>query len=260
MGDIPDLTRDRVELKYVLLGGEAEELLARLRPALADGAFRKEDGWITTVYLDRPDGSLARATFRRPAESVKLRLRGYFTPGGDALSPFVFLEIKERSGRASRKTRFRIRREQVPCLLRGDAELDRLPGCRPDVERLKEIAAGPLVPMGAARYRRLAVEGGAPRARLTLDRKVRYHLGPTTFPERCGTLDLEALGPAALEEPGAVAEIKYAGPRPPPWCLRAVRGLFPTDYSKFLVLSSLVLSDALARRVEVPGEMSAARE
>jgi hypothetical protein len=250
-----DLAQRRVELKFALLDGEDGDLLARLRSPLSDPGFRKEDGWIQTIYLDRPDGSLARATFRRPTESLKLRIREYFTPGGAPVSPFPYVEIKERAGHASRKTRFPIHRHQVPLLLRGDGTLDGALGRHPAFERLKEIAAGPLVPMGAARYRRLAVEGGAPRARLTLDREIRFHAAPLGLYETTGTLDPEELGPPALLEPAAIAEIKYAAPRPPRWCTRAIRDLPPADYSKFLVLASLALSDSVARR---PRALSAA--
>jgi hypothetical protein len=241
-----DLARERVELKYLLLEGEAEDLRSRLEGALGDPAFRKEDGWIATVYLDRPDGSLAREALRNPRESLKLRLREYFTPRGVPLSPFVWIEIKERQGWASRKSRFQIPRRSVEPFLGGELDPGEVLSCRTRprraleaARRLREIAGGPLVPMGAVRYRRLAVEGGSPRARLTIDREVAYHPGPVGL-YACGG-ELEVGAPAATEESGGIAELKYAGERPPGWCERALAEHRPSDYSKFLVLAALAL-------------------
>jgi hypothetical protein len=244
-----DLTVDRLEAKHVLLAGEAERVLFRLRRNPACRGFRKERGWITTVYLDRPDGSLARATLRRPAESFKVRLREYFTADGEPCSDGVWLEVKERSGLASRKSRFQIRKRQVARFLKGELDPAEIPAS-PAVDRLRRIAAGPLVPMGAVRYRRLALEGGAPRARLTLDREVAYYPGPIRLYDAHPALDAGALGPPSVVERGAIVELKYAGPRTPDWCARAVLGFAPAEYSKFLVLSSLARSDSVARNTD----------
>jgi hypothetical protein len=251
---LDDLTRARVEEKYVLLGGEVDDLRSRLEGPLGHPAFRKEEGWIATVYLDRPDGALGRAALSSPWENLKLRLRAYFTPQGTGLSPLVWIEIKERRGPETRKCRFQIHRRWLVPFLEGGLDLGEILSCgtRPGdpgtlVEaagRLREVASGPLVAMGAVRYRRLALEGGSPRARLTIDQEVRYHLGPDT------ELRLEAPGPAALEEEGAVVEVKYQGARPPAWCERGVEPFSPVAYSKFAVLSALAISEAVAAHAD----------
>jgi hypothetical protein len=99
--------------------------------------------------------------------------------------------------------------------------------------------------VGAARYRRVAVEGGTPRARMTLDEEISYHLGPLGLYEAHEALDSEALGPPAIQEAGSVGELKFAGSQAPSWCERAFAGLSPAEYSKFLVISTLAHPEAL---------------
>lgn len=257
-----ELVRDRVELKYAFAPEEAEALTDRLAPAFGDPNFRTEHGWVTTVYLDRPDGALAGAALKSPTECVKVRLRAYFGPGGAPRSDSLWVEIKERSGVVSRKTRFELPKLWVEPFLGNRISTGRLMACQSPrldpapvgraIDRIREIAGGPLFPMGASSYRRFAIEGGAPCARLTVDRRLSYHLGP--FDLGGGGLRREALGPAAVEDAGGLVELKYRGDRPPRWCEPALRGYRPVEYSKFLTLAALALSDLMVPCLEkVPG-------
>lgn len=249
-----DLVRDRVELKYALAPEEAEALTGRLKTAHGDPNFRTERGWVTTVYLDRPDGALARAALKSPSECVKVRLRAYFSPEGEPRSDSLWVELKERSGVVSRKTRFELPKLWVEPYLGNRLPTGRILACQSPrlnpasvgraIDRIREIAGGPLLPMGASRYLRLAIEGGMPCGRLTLDRHLSYHLGP--FDLGGSGLPEDALGPAAVEDFGGLVELKYRGGGPPRWCARALQGHRPVEYSKFLTLAALALSELMA--------------
>jgi hypothetical protein len=255
-----DLAQDRVELKYLLLPDEVEDFLLDLRPARADLSFRVEHALVTTVYFDRPEGTLARRALSGRGRAVKIRLREYLPPEGGAGSPLVWIEVKEREGVTSWKTRFPLPKELVAPFFRGHVEAVRIPdgpgaggaeerGVR-GVRRIRALArGGPLVAVGATCYRRLAIEGGHPRARLTVDQEVTFHVGALDLYEGRSTLDRAALGPPAVEHAGAVAEIKVRGLLLPDWCDRARRDRRPVEFSKFLTLAALAFSDLEAARV-----------
>jgi hypothetical protein len=166
---VQDLTRDRVELKYLLPPHEAEPILSEVCRSLAAPGCRTEESRITTIYFDRPDGALAARALSGCPRSVKVRLRRYAPPDGGPPSRLVFVEVKERDGSVSRKARFPLHGDEVAPFFRGDLRAGPLEG----MERVRRIARdGLLVPVGAACYRRTAVEGGRPQARLTIDREL----------------------------------------------------------------------------------------
>lgn len=209
-----DLASRRVERKYRLPDATADQWRARL----AGTGLRVEQARITTVYLDRHDGLLTRAAAVDPGHCVKLRLRTYEGPVADV----VWAELKERHGAVSTKVRFPIPAARVAAFLEGaDAgPLDRL-------RLFRAAAPGPLRPVGAVRCTRLAVEGGEPRARLTVDLGVTYHPGPSLEP-----------GLAAGREPGVVVEVKSAG-AVPAWCRALLDGREACELSKFAALVRL---------------------
>jgi len=248
------LIQCRMEHKYVLWSGEVVRFLARLGPVLSDSRFRRDHGWITTVYFDRPDGHLTRKVLACPSRCLKLRLREYFTAEGVPSSPFVWIEIKERDGATSRKSRFQLHKRLVARFLRsdvGDAEILACQGPMADpykvlgeIRRVRDISDDrELVPVGAVAYRRLALEGGDPVSRLTLDQEVSYHRGPFALYESNPSLERERLGSATHEEKAAIVELKVRGPTSPSWCDAPLRTARPAEYSKFQVLSALSVSE-----------------
>lgn len=243
-----DLIHERSELKFILPGEETDAIIARVTPSGA------QTGRITTVYFDRPDGLLARGALRFPEANLKIRLREYLTGDGRPCSPFVWIEIKEREGRISLKSRFQLHKRLVASFLRDEVELGIILTCQgPSVEpqeaidavnRIREVAGGPLVPAGAVSYRRTALQSSAPQARLTIDRDIAYHLATPDLYQRHPVLDRAALGPVAWREPSGIVELKFRGSEPPRWCAAPLRGAEPQEYSKFLVLARLALEGA----------------
>ncbi len=244
-----DLVRDRTEIKYLLSPAEGRDLLDRLHEA---PEFERQDGWVTTVYFDRPDLFLTRRAIGSPAANLKVRLREYLTVQDRPRSPFIWVEIKERDRQASRKLRFQLHKRLVRGFLAGEVDLGVILTCQDcapaeaveAVRRIREVAQGRLDPVGAVRYRRESIQDRLREARLTVDREITYHRGPLDLYDAWGALDREAAGPAAWEEPGTVAELKYRGAKPPRWCGALLGGAPPAEYSKFLVLSQLSASEA----------------
>lgn len=248
-----DLVKRRVELKYVFPAGKAEELRAALRAARPGVVGRRPGGWVTTVYFDLPDRRFTRAALERPDASLKVRLREYFSEDDIPCSPFVWLEIKERDGARSSKHRFQLHKRMVSDFLRGELDLAAALTCQegaPDLSRvvesihkLRSLARETLAPVGAVRYLRGSLQGGEPPARLTLDRHIRYFVGPLGLYDVHDALDGDALGAPTWTDEAAVLEVKHGGEAPPAWC-RSVSGeQAPSEYSKFARLARLSLAE-----------------
>jgi hypothetical protein len=244
-----------VEEKYLLRAGDRAGFL----DAMGSVPSIRRDAWqVATVYLDREDGSFARSALACPDLHALVRIRDFFTPGGGVLSPSVWIESKERDGRACWVTRFQLHRTLVGQFLRGTLREDDVRASQePFVEveralqaarRIRKVAGrGPLAAVGAVSYLRTTFEDRASAARVTLDQEISFHLRPACVAGVRTSLRRRALGPAALEEQDAVLELKYRRARPPEWCLRRLAVAEPLDYSKFRVVSALALSDRAAR-------------
>ena len=248
-----DLVKRRVELKHVFPAAEGEALRARMRALRPGFAARRLGGWVTTVYFDLPDRRFTRAALDSPEANLKIRLREYFSDDDVPCSPFVWLEIKEREGARSNKSRFQLHKRMVGGFLEGELDLAAVLTCQegaPDlsrvlesVQRLHDLARGVLVPVGAVRYLRCSTQGGEPAARLTLDRDIAYHVGPVGLYDAHDALDADALGAPTWCDGAAVVEIKHGGAAPPAWCRGFVGDRPASEYSKFIHLARLSLTE-----------------
>jgi hypothetical protein len=243
-----------VEEKYLL---RPEDRPSFLEALAGEPSVRRDEWRITTVYLDREDGSFARAALAAPDLHAEVRLREFFTPGGGMLSSCVWVESKEQDGRASWVSRFQLHRRLVASFLGGGLTEEELLGCQerfvePErvvraARRVRKVAGpAPLRVSGAVSYLRTTFEGGSPAVRVTLDQEISYHLLPACVDGPRTSLRKRALGPPALEEVDSVVELKYRRARPPEWCVRRLAVAEPLDYSKFRVVSALALSDGVA--------------
>jgi VTC domain-containing protein len=245
-----------VETKFLLWPDEVRPFLEGIEGFLSDPSVRRDEWRITTVYLDRPDGFLARSALACPELHVELRLREFFTLDGGPISPFIWVESKVQDRTLSSVNRFQLHRSLVPRFLRGDLSDDEIVGCQ---ERYVEsdrvlraaravrevVGSRKLQPAGAVTYRRSTFEGGSPLARLTLDREISYHLNPLPLVESKASLERNRLGPAALEETACVVEVKHRRSRPPDWNDGRADPPGPVEYSKFLIVSALAQSERM---------------
>jgi len=207
------LARRRVETKIRISGDEASRIVSQLP---ASGERR---GDIVTVYLDRPDGLLARRALTTPQEAVKVRVRDYMDG-----SPLVWLEVKERRQGWVHKARLPLPRESVDAVLRGI--LTPMPSCRCEdcmralretLTRLSALSQGPWTRVGAVSVRRRTFYFDGAPLRVTLDEDVRYfRLAQDPFAEgRTPTPDV--LAPPVHRDPQAILEVKHAGVLPDWW-------------------------------------------
>ena len=243
-----------VETKFLLRPDEVRPFFEGIDGFLSEPSVRRDEWRIVTVYLDRPDGFLARSALACPELHVELRLREFFTPDGAPISPFIWVESKVQDRTLSSVNRFQLHRTLVPRFLRGDLEEDEIVGCQErHVESDRVVRAARAVreaagvrrfrPTGAVSYVRSTFEGGSPLARLTLDQDISYHLDPTALEGADASLAQSRLGPAALKETACVVEVKHRRSRPPDWSHGRSDPPGPVEYSKFVTLSALAQSE-----------------
>jgi hypothetical protein len=243
-----------VETKFLLWPDEISPFLAGIDGFLSDPSVRRDEWQVVTVYLDRLDGFLAQSALACPELHVELRLREFFTPDGEAISPFIWVESKVQDHTLSTVNRFPLHRRLVARFLRGEVEEEEIAECQErhvETDRVVRAArsvreaAGSrrLRPTGAVTYLRSTFEGGSPTTRLTLDRGISYHLDPRLLGEPEVSLQRTRLGPATLEETACVVEVKHRRSRPPDWSQGRTDPPGPVEYSKFVTLSALALSE-----------------
>lgn len=249
-----------VEEKHLL---RPDERIGFLKAVGSEPSVRRDEWRITTVYLDREDGSFARTALARPDLHAEIRLREFFTPDGGVLSSCLWIESKGQEGRASWVNRFQLRRSLAGRFLSGTLREEELLGCQErfvEADRVVQAARavrkaagpGPLTVSGAVSFLRTTFEGGTPEARVTVDDGITYHLRPFCLDGPRTSFKRRALGPPALEETDSVVEVKHRGSRLPEWCVRRLAVADPVEYSKFRVLSALALSERMARRPALP--------
>lgn len=253
------VTLDRHELKYLVpaahLGGFVRALRAHLRPHrfTGQGANLLPDAqhFTTTVYYDTPSHALLRAARAEPERNVKLRAREYYdmhsslaelaTDPGQIVrhQPWVFMELKHRTGTRTSKHRLRLRRSELDTFFSGADEAPH------DAERaaIRSFAADlgePLVPSCVVNYRRVALEDEAGALRVTLDVELAFFVPPVGLWTR-GPLVRGNLGAPCAAPFGCLLEIKLRD-ETPAWLARALEQAHAKSehISKFLLASEAI--------------------
>ena len=173
------------------------------------------------AYLDLPDRSLTRRSLATPQDSQKVRYRHYETPTLVRMTiehnVLVWIEVKVRLGDLVTKERVQFRGVLLPRLLaRQEPPPD-------DASALAELLGrGPLEPVVAVSYRRLAFEHPEGNLRVTIDRDVAFQR-----PEAPGES-----GPDIGVLEGCIVEAKSSAPLPE-WMTSALAGAPPSSISKF---------------------------
>jgi hypothetical protein len=241
-----NVTRTRVEVKYLVPESLVEHVVAKL-PAVRASAHG-----VLTVYFDRMDRSLSIGALRRPDHCTKVRVREYLDG-----SPHLWIEVKTRSGAWTRKWRYRLDKASLGPLLRS-GELKDLPAagspcgtCALEAAeafgRLREVAGGRLVAVGAVTAGRTAFRLPDLPFRFTLDRNIAYYRVPAGLYETRNSARPADLGVPVRRESCAVLELRHGG-TVPEWCRDVVAGLERTEYSKFRTLVRAVDQSCKAGR------------
>ncbi|MBN2196306.1 MAG: VTC domain-containing protein [Polyangiaceae bacterium] len=239
------ITADRDELKYVAPRERVRHLADAVEAALAshrhvgEGANTLPDPhhFVTTIYFDTPSHRHFRAAVQHLENDVKLRAKAYYdlhpciaelaTDPEEVFryQPFVYLELKQRSGRRTSKHRSRLRPQDIPSFLARagrEAALPEVGG--PELARIHEYCHSlgePLGPACLVNYRRLSWQDPHGTLRITMDLDLAYFAPPADLFARSAPLVRGSLGLPSEIEKMAIIEVKCRT-APPAWLATAL--------------------------------------
>jgi len=246
------ITADRYELDYLLPAPQTQDLIDHL-----DGQLARAPAYaVTTVYFDTKGRRLLSAALSEARESVKLRVKEYFSEPAanfDAGGDGVWLELKRRSGARTQKHRVQLSRGALERWFAERAPLSDYQGHESDARLLDAyLAAEPeaLAPACVVSYRRRAWQAHDGQLRLTLDTSLTFFAPPAELLRESSPFR-ERLGPPCAAEPRALLEVKHRSHAPPSWLDErlAELGLEVVEYSKFVSAAQAV--SPVARHVSV---------
>jgi hypothetical protein len=258
------ITADRDELKYFVAFDRARALTHDIashlpphrytgpRANLLPGAHH----FVTTIYFDTASHAHYRAASQNAARNVKVRAKEYYdlhpslaelaTSASEIVryQPWLFLELKHRDGRRTRKQRCRLRKVDVPLFFTRDvmaegSTLQILAETEPD--ELSEIKAycrelaEPLTASCLVNYRRLSFQDVHGTLRVTADSDLAYYAAPSDLWTRSDALIRGSFGAPRGIEQRALIEVKSRGPVPE-WLQSALdrAGATQVSFSKFV--------------------------
>lgn len=251
---------ERSEQVYFLAPEATQTFVDGVAARLDEDQYCRSDAsgrahYVTTLYFDTESQAIARAC--EAGEGMRLRAREYYDryPAIVQREPLLWLEVKTRAGKTTRKVRFAIPTDEVPTYLHDGVihpstlEHERWTGSAEtvlrDIGELCMHASGPLRPDCVAQYRRRAWQDAADMLRITVDTELAFHRPPAH------PFDGHSISEALTEPPVArvvdsLVEIKLRG-EPPAWLTQLVRevGMRPASeglhsFSKFLAASRAV--------------------
>jgi hypothetical protein len=253
------ITADRDEVKYFVSFERARALTQDIASHLPPHRYTGERAnllpgahhFVTTIYFDTASHAHYRAAVENAARNVKVRAKEYYdlhpslaelATSASAIvryQPWLFLELKHREGRRTRKQRCRLRKVDVPTFFTHDV----LGGAdsQGDTSELDEITAycrglaEPLVATCLVNYRRLAFQDVSGALRLTIDSDLAYYAAPADLWTRKDALIRGSFGAPRGIEPRALIEVKTRGPAPD-WLQSSLdrAGATSVAFSKFV--------------------------
>lgn len=218
------ITQRRMEARYAVpleAVSEIEAVLPEVASPIEHVKGRRA-AFVTALYLDRPDLSLARAATLDPTASEEIRTEEqYFHE--DGLVPTITIEWRGRRETWSDRRRFDLPKEKFAAFCVGTLREEEVRVAQPaggelaGVEafrRARSCARGLLLPRFAVTCVRRAFTIHSPRIRLTLDTCVRFHAAPSAPYQGPGALSARRLGEAFYTLSHAVLEVKSASELP----------------------------------------------
>ncbi len=261
------LFAERTELVYFLDPEHSQAFVdgveAHLRPHVHGGGVigtSPPAHYVTTLYFDSDTHEIAR-TCERGEENVKLRAREYYDREPDLTvrrEPFLWLEVKTRTGSRTRKVRVAIPTDEVGSFLREGVISRRMLALQRSIwgksaevvtQAISELCkrtTEPLKPDCLAHYRRRAWQDVDELIRITLDSELAFYRPPANIFTEIRALSDALIGPPVGRLSRELIEIKLHG-EPPAWLRRLILDtkLEPaTDgrraFSKFVAASHAV--------------------
>jgi hypothetical protein len=259
------ITADRDEIKYFVPFDRARALTQDIASHLAPHRYTGERAnllpgahhFVTTIYFDTASHAHYRAASQNTARNVKVRAKEYYDlhPSLAELAtsaaaivryqPWLFLELKHRDGRRTRKQRCRLRKVDVPSFFTRDVMAGEVDAARAAVDvassELGEITAycrelaEPLLASCLVNYRRLAFQDAHGALRVTADSDLAYFAAPKDLWTRSEAWVRGSLGAPRGIEQRALIEVKSRGPVPA-WLQSSLdrAGATQVAFSKFV--------------------------
>lgn len=260
------ITADRDELKFLASREHMSALADEIEAALdahrhtGEGANLLPDPqhFVTTIYFDTPTRRHFRLATRSGEANEKLRAKEYYDlhPCMAELAtdpqevfryqPYLWFELKRRSGARTSKQRFRLRKPEVPAFFlgahrngpdSGGAELEKIAAYCRDLG--EPLAASSLV-----NYQRLSWQDPAGTLRVTMDLDLAFYPVPDDLFVREEPLLRGTLGAPREIEERVVIEVKSRTALPE-WLSGALArtGAKPAQFSKFVQAERAVHGD-----------------
>lgn len=259
------ITAEREETKYLVGASELPALLrviaARLSPHRFTGeAANRLPGaqhFVTTIYFDTQSLAYFRAARENTRQNVKIRAKEYYDlhPSLAELAtepeqilryqPWLWFELKRRTGSVTSKKRFRFPKAAAATLFdeaRAPEGLSRAE--QADAQLLIEhvrAQAERVAPSAIVNYRRLAFQNEDATLRVTIDLGLSFFPVPSDLFRRTRPLSRSELGRPCAVEQRAVVEVKRLGPLPA-WLSQALAqaGSGSVAFSKFVAASEAI--------------------
>lgn len=229
----------RSETKYELSRAEAAALEGEISRRLPIYEFNPGYPFthITTVYFDTAGLQLYERACLEYNDNLKIRVKEYYYvgPGGKELvSPYCFIELKQRRDGVISKQRLRIAKQYLAAFIRGEdlrgklREQPALAGegaetVRDDFDRAydalrEKLSATPVRPVSAINYRRRVYQRDENDLRVTFDDRITVYSAPTDLYGNKVSLAASSLGSPVGRTENMIAEIK---------CRKLSTGSFP---------------------------------
>lgn len=263
------ITADREETKYMVESDQRATLSRIFSEHLTVHHFRGEgdnplpspEHYVTTVYFDTPSRRHLTLARNSADDNVKLRAKEYYdvhpslaelaTDVSEVMHqpPWLWLELKRRTGTRSSKHRIRLERTAIPAWLSGKpaAASSQVAGNDGDAEQIRAYCASLAEPLSACclvNYRRISWQTPDSSLRVTLDSELAFYPAPRNVWFK-PSLVRNLLGAPSAREPYILIEVKRRENALPTWldqALKATRAK-PLAYSKFLQASESVEID-----------------
>jgi hypothetical protein len=240
------ITADREEKKYLLPHVALGQLRTQLDRHLSQHRYTGKDAnrlpeaqhFVTTIYFDTASHTQYQRAERDPHNNVKVRAKEYYdmhpTLAEVATSPdeivhsrpWLWLELKQRSGDRSEKLRCRLAKREVQSFFdsaiaravtdethavpEGNHTLDDRERIATHCQRLGDR----LIPSCLVNYQRVAWQNPSAVLRVTLDFDVAFYRPPADLWTRRSALLRSTLGRPQAIEPWLIVEVKSRGEVP----------------------------------------------
>lgn len=219
----------RSETKYELTRAEAAVLEDEISRRLPIYEFNPGYPFthITTVYFDSAQLQLYERACLRYDDNLKIRVKEYYyvDPGGrELVSPYCFIELKQRWEGMVSKQRLRIAKEHLSAFIRGEnlrssfrpqppLDGNRGEAALSDFDRAYDALRERLLairvrPVSVINYRRRVYQRDEKDLRVTFDDRINVYSPPAELYGKEATLVASRLGSPVGRTENMIAEIK----------------------------------------------------